>query len=78
MELYLSFLLTSYDNFLGNIGLILRCFISLSTSGCGDHLMESGQSQNSMILLQLLLKKALRSFNNKVGMDKLTCQRFVW
>ena len=63
MELHSSFLSTSYDDLLGNIGLILKHFVSLSTKECGNHLMESDQFQNLMILSMFLLKKILRSFD---------------
>ena len=66
MESHSFFLSTSHDDLLGNMGLILRHFISLSTNDCGGHLMESGQSQNLMVLSRLLLKKLLRSFDTAI------------
>ena len=66
MNLHSSFLLTSYNDLLGNIGLILKHFVSLSTKECSDHLMKSEQSQNSMILSMFLLKKILKSFDTTI------------
>jgi len=66
MDSHSSFLLTSYDDLLGNIGLILKYFVSLLNKECSDRLMESEQSQNSIILSMFLLKKILKSFDTTI------------
>ena len=63
IELQSSFLLNSHDNLLGNIGLILRYFDSLSASKWKDHLMLSEQFQNAIELLEFVTKNSLRFFN---------------
>jgi len=55
-EITLFFQLTFHNNLLGNMRSILRCFVCLLTNNYGNHLMESEQSQNSMVLLKKLLK----------------------
>lgn len=62
-ESHFSFLLDSHDDLLRNVRSILRCFVSLSTNKCGDHLMLSEQSQNSITLLRFLLKNFFRSLD---------------
>ena len=58
-----SFLLKSHKDLHGKIKLIFNCLVSLLTAEWGGHLSLLGQSQNAMELLELLLKKALKSWD---------------
>ena len=73
IELHSSFSLKSHDNLHGKIGLILNCLVSLSTAEWRGHLVLLGQFQKVIELLELLLKKALRSW--EIAMD---CSWYGW
>ena len=60
---YSSFLLKSHENLHRNIGSVLSCLISLSTAKWGGYLLLLEQFQNEIVLLEFLLKKALRSWD---------------
>lgn len=57
-----AFLLKSHDSLVGNNGVGLKHFVSLSTSIWWGHFASLGQSQNSIVFSWFLLKNVLRSF----------------
>jgi len=61
--LHSSFLLKSHDDLYGKIESILNYLVSLFTAEWRGHLVLLEQSQNTIELLELLLKKALRSWD---------------
>jgi len=61
--LYFSFLLKSYNNLQEKTRSILNYLVSLSITKWEHQLVLLGQFQNTIKLLKLLLKKALRSWN---------------
>jgi len=74
IESHSSFLLKSYDDLHEKIVLILNHLVSLPTAEWRGHLvLLLGQSQKAIELLELLLKKALRSW--ETTMD---CSWYGW
>ena len=61
--MYSSFLLNYYDDLLRSMKSILKYFVSLLTNICRNYLILSRQFQNSMMLLESLLKNFFRFFN---------------